>query len=66
MGEAAKITLKLLDEEGIINIGGKGQSPYEFIKQTNPNIEAISLSEIEDVKMANDCSMNITRMRNVI
>ena len=61
--DAAKVTLQLLDETGIINIGGKSQSVYDFVKETNPNIQPITLSEISDVNMATDCSMDTTKMK---
>jgi dTDP-4-dehydrorhamnose reductase len=64
--DAAKATLKLLDEKGIINIGGKSQSVYDFVKETNSNIQPITLSEISDVNMATDCSMDTTKMKDVI
>ena len=64
--DAAKITLRLLDEKGIINVGGKSQSVYDFVKNENPNIEPIYLKDISDVNMATDCSMNTTKMKKVI
>ena len=64
--DAAKITLKLLDETGIINVGGESQSVYEFVKKENPDIGFNYLSEISDVNMATDCSMNTTRLKEVI
>ena len=64
--DAAKITLRLLEETGIINVGGKSQSVYDFVKEENPNVEPIYLSEISDVNMATDCSMDTTKMKEVI
>jgi|TARA_Y100000296_G_scaffold39377_1_gene45423 dTDP-4-dehydrorhamnose reductase len=64
--DAAKITLQLLDENGIINVGGKSQSVYDFVKETNPNIQPITLSEISDVNMATDCSMDTKKMKKAI
>ena len=64
--DAAKATLKLLDEKGIINVGGKSQSVYDFVKEEKPDIEPIYLSEISDVNMATDCSMNTNKMMKVI
>ena len=58
--------LKLLDENGIINVGGKSQSVYDFVKEENSNIEPIYLKDISDVNMATDCSMNTTKMKKVI
>ena len=64
--DAAKITLKLLDQKGIINVGGKSQSVYDFVKEENPNVEPIYLNDISDVNMATDCSMDTTKMKEVI
>ena len=64
--DAAIVTLKLLDENGIINVGGKSQSVYDFVKEENSNIEPIYLKDISDVNMATDCSMDITKMKKVI
>ena len=64
--DAAKVTLQLLDETGIINVGGKSQSVYDFVKETNPNIQPITLSEISDVNMATDCTMDTTKLNKVI
>ena len=64
--DAAKITLKLLDEFGIINVGGEPQTVYEFVKETNPDIGKIFLSDIGDVIMATDCSMDTTKLKKVM
>lgn len=64
--DAAKVTLKLLGENGVINVGGKAQSVYDFVKEENPNVEPIYLKDISDVNMATDCSMNIKKMLEVI
>ena len=64
--EAAKVVLKLLDEEGTINVGGKSQSVYDFVSESNPNVERITLKEISDVNMAKDCSMNTDKLKKII
>ena len=64
--DAAKITLKLLNKNGIINVGGKSQSVYDFVKNENSDIEPIYLKDISDVNMATDCSMDTTKMKKVI
>ena len=64
--DAAKITLKLLNKNGIINVGGKSQSVYDFVKSENSDIEPIYLKDISDVNMATDCSMDTTKMKKVI
>tara|TARA_R110001592_G_scaffold98899_3_gene282003 strand:+ start:977 stop:1684 length:708 start_codon:yes stop_codon:yes gene_type:complete len=63
MDEAADIILKLLNQQGIINVGGEAMSPFEFVKKSNPNIKEISLNEIKDVNMGKNCSLNITKLK---
>ena len=64
--EAAKITLKLLDEVGIINVGGKAQTVYDFAVQENPDVGKISVKEIDDVKVNTKSSMNIDKMKSLL
>ena len=64
--DAVEIILKLKDEFGIINVGGKPMTPYEFIKQENKNIEKVSLTEVSDVNMAKDSTMNINKLKNLL
>ena len=66
MDEAAKTVLKLINEKGIINVGGETMTPFEFAKKTNSNLEKISLEEIGDVKMGKDASMNISKLKNIL
>jgi len=39
--DAAKIILKILNKKGIINIGGRSQTIYEFAKKENKKIKKI-------------------------
>ena len=64
--EVPEILLKLLDENGTINFGGKSQSVYDFVKETNSDICKITLDEINDVNMATDCSMNTDKLKRLI
>ena len=64
--DAAKITLKLLDNFGIINIGYKPQSIYEFTKEQNPNVGKISLNEVDDIKLPSDTSINVNKMKKLL
>jgi hypothetical protein len=66
MDKAANIILKLINEKGIINIGGETMSPFEFAKQDNPNVGKIYLSEVKDVKMGKDASMNIKKLKKIL
>ena len=63
--DAAPLIIKLLNQTGIINLGGKSQSVYEFAKQDFENIKRISKSEINDANIAPDTSMNISKLENL-
>ena len=45
--EVAKILLKLLNAKGILNVGGKSQSIYNFAKIENPKVKNIFLKKIK-------------------
>ena len=64
--DVAKLVLNLIDEVGVINVGGKAQSVFDFVKDENPDIGKIRLSEIGDVNMATNCSMNIEKLKNLM
>jgi dTDP-4-dehydrorhamnose reductase len=64
--DASKVVLELLDEKGTINIGGKSQSVYDFVKESNPSVGKIYLDNINDVSMAKDCSMNVSKMKRLL
>tara|TARA_Y100001963_G_C6735912_1_gene426372 strand:- start:550 stop:1266 length:717 start_codon:yes stop_codon:yes gene_type:complete len=64
--DAAKITLKLLNEYGIINVGGKAQSVYDFVKEYDSSIGKITREEVTDVDMCIDGSMNIEKMKSLL
>ena len=66
MDKAADIILKLINEQGIINVGGETMSPFEFIKKNNPNIKKNYLNEIKDVNMGIDASMNIDKLDKIL
>ena len=61
--EAAKITLQLLDEFGIINIGGPNQTIYDFVK-THQEVEPITRSSA-DSQMMPDVSMNTDKLNEI-
>jgi dTDP-4-dehydrorhamnose reductase len=61
--EAAKITLQLLGEFGIINIGGPNQSIYDFVKG-HQEVKPITRSS-GDSKMMPDVSMNTDKLNEI-
>ena len=42
--EAAKMIFKLLNKKGVINLGGKSQSIFNFAKKTKPDVKKINAS----------------------
>ena len=64
--EAAKIVLKLLDECGVINVGGPPMSVYDFVSNRNPNIDKISRCDILDVDIAPDTTMDVSKMKRIL
>ena len=64
--EAAEVTLKLLDEVGIINMGGEAQTVYDFVVKYVPDIGKISVKEVTDVEVNTNSSMNIDKMEKLI
>ena len=64
--EVAKILLKLLNEKGILNVGGKIQSVYNFAKIENPKIKKIFLKKNKKIKMPINSSINTEKMKKII
>ena len=64
--EAAKITLKLLNEKGIINIGGKKQSAYNFAKISNSKVLKKKLNKRDKKLLGKDTSINLNKLKKII
>lgn len=64
--DAAKIILKLLNEFGVINVGGVNRTVYDFVKETNPDIQTISIKELGNVELAEDSSMCVDKMNGIL
>ena len=64
--EVAKILLKLLNEKGILNVGGKSQSIYNFAKIENPKVKKIFLKKNKKIKMPINSSINIKKMEKIL
>ena len=60
--EVIKMIPKILDKTGIINVGGKTQSVYNFVKQANKNIKKASGKKLFPPKP----SMNISKLKKII
>jgi dTDP-4-dehydrorhamnose reductase len=64
--EVANILTKILNKQGILNIGGRSQSVYNFAKKDNPKIKKIYSYKIKDFKYPKNLSMNISSLKKII
>tara|TARA_Y100000591_G_C21735973_1_gene646656 strand:- start:364 stop:1062 length:699 start_codon:yes stop_codon:yes gene_type:complete len=60
--EFAKIFIKIIPEKGIINIGGKTQTIYNFAKKNNKNIKKANSKGLLPKKIY----MNLTKLNKLI
>ena len=60
----AKVFGKLMNKSGIINVGGKRQSIYNFAKKNNPKIKSIMIKKKNN--FPNDSSLNIDKFKNIL
>lgn len=64
--DAAKITLKLLSEKGIINVGGKIQSAYNFAKKLNSKVKKTRINTKLKELIGTNTSMNTNKLKRLI
>ncbi len=64
--DAAKIILKLVNKKGIINMGGKIQTPYEYAIKENKNILRKKISLKQKKKMGYDTSLDSSNLKNIL
>ena len=62
--DVVKILPKIIDQKGIINIGGKSQSVYSFAKTYNKKVG--KLSSKKNSKLPLKQSMNISKLRSLL
>tara|TARA_Y100000741_G_scaffold347422_1_gene314695 strand:- start:615 stop:1325 length:711 start_codon:yes stop_codon:yes gene_type:complete len=60
------ILFKLLNKKGVINVGGKGQSIYQFAKKDNKKIKKIYLQRNNKIGMPMDSSMNLNKLNKIL
>jgi dTDP-4-dehydrorhamnose reductase len=60
----AKILPKLIKHKGIINVGGKKMSIYNFAKKDNPKVLPLYLNK--SVNFPKDSSMNIEKLKKLL
>ncbi len=64
--DLVKKILKIIDYKGIVNIGGKSQSVYNFAKKYNSKIKKISIKKILGKNAACNVSMNLKLFNKLI
>ena len=62
----AKYLFKLINKRGVINVGGKIQSAYNFAKKYNPYIKKNSAKKNLGYKLPLNPSMNINKLKKII
>lgn len=61
-----KIFEKIIGQKGVLNIGGKSQSVYNFAKKYNKNIKKIYLKRINKINVPLNSSMNLNKLKKII
>ncbi len=64
--DIAKCLFKLIKKKGIINVGGKAQSVYNFAKKYNPKIKKIYAKKITEAERPLNTSINIKKLKSII
>ena len=64
--DVTQILFKLLNQKGIINLGGNPKYIYQFVKKDNPFIKKIFISKHLQFGMPINSSMNINKLKKII
>jgi len=64
--DVAKILFKLIKKRGIINIGGKKQTIYNFAKKNNPEVKKVYLKKKSRIQFPKNPSINIGKLKKLI
>ncbi len=64
--EVVKLFPKILKQKGILNIGGKTQSVYNFAKKFNKKIKGIKSKKFLGNKIPLNHSMNLKKLKRII
>ena len=64
--DIAKYLFKLINKKGIINVGGKTQSVYNFVKKYNTKIKKNYAKKILGRKFPLNPSMNINKLKKIL
>ena len=64
--DVSKILFRLLNEKGIINLGGKSKFIFDFAKKDKKNIQKIFLKKEDNLGMPFDSSLNIKKLKKIL
>ena len=64
--DVAKILFKLINKKGIINVGGKTQTIYNFAKKNNPYVKKVYLKKKSKIQFPKNPSININKLKKLI
>ena len=59
-----KLLPKLIDKKGIINVGGKSQSVYDFAKKHNPKIK--KTKSLKSLNLPLNQTMSLKKLKSII
>ena len=62
----AEILPKLLNQNGVINVGGLKRTVYKFAKKNNPNVKKILAKNIKGIDYKKNMSMNIKKLQRIL
>ena len=60
------ILFKLINKKGIINVGGKSQTIFNFAKNDNPIVKKIYLKQVKDVNFPKNSSINTSKLKKIL
>tara|TARA_B100001057_G_C22771866_1_gene919942 strand:+ start:814 stop:1536 length:723 start_codon:yes stop_codon:yes gene_type:complete len=64
--DISKMVFKLLDQKGIINLGGKSQNIYNFAKKENKKIKKVFLKSNSRIGIPFDSSISISKLKKIL
>tara|TARA_B100000787_G_C16184655_1_gene293906 strand:- start:586 stop:1308 length:723 start_codon:yes stop_codon:yes gene_type:complete len=64
--QVANMLFRILDQKGVVNVGGKSQYIYDFVKKDKKTIRKVYLKKNSDVGVPFDSSMNITKLKKIL
>jgi len=64
--DVAKILFKLISKKGIINIGGRTQTIYDFAKKNNTEVKKVYLENKSKIQFPKNPSINIDKLKKLI